>query len=240
MKKTLAILLAIAILACSIPAFTLVSYADGEDENIDGLNAKIYQLVAKPEVMPYNHDRYYDIVGTTSGRDPRCSFDDTVRFANALPTLMKTSKVDPTHNATGLGGLDGIFGADGYLMKWEGTVTAATTGDYTFVGRKIDNGFLAFVDQNGNGTFEANEVYYDYASPNHWFDGGEDRLVSQQGAFHLEAGVATAIQTWTTKPMAVRRWKSTFLPMAERAMFLCLMRALALTLQEMFIHPILP
>ncbi|MBR6769397.1 MAG: hypothetical protein IKM34_07935 [Clostridia bacterium] len=195
MKRTLAILLAIAILACSIPAFTLVSFAEGEDKNIDGLNAKIYQLVAKPDVMPYSHDRYYDIVGTSSDRNPRCSFDDTVRFANALPTLMATSKIDHGHDATGLTGLDGIFGADGYLMKWEGTVTAPA-GNYTFVGRKIDNGFLAYVDQNGNGQFEAGEVYYDYASPNHWFDGGEDRLVSQQGAFHLDEGKATAIQMW--------------------------------------------
>ncbi|MBO7740259.1 MAG: hypothetical protein J6S34_01940, partial [Clostridia bacterium] len=194
MKRTLALLLVIAMLACSIPAFALVSFAEGE--NTDGLNAKIYQLKALPDVMPYTNDRYFDIVGTTSGEGPRCSFDDTVRFENALPTLLYTSKIDPAHNGTGLTGLDGIFGADGYFMKWEGTVTAATTGDYTMVGRKIDNGFLAFVDQNGDGAFTSDEKFFDYASPNHWFDGGEDRLVSQQGAFHLEAGVATAIQMW--------------------------------------------
>ena len=182
--------------ACMLPAFTLVSFADEGGENINGLNAKLYQLKALSTVMPYSGDRYYHIVGTTTNRDPWCRFDDTVRFENALPTLLFTSKIDPAHTATGLTGLDGIFGADGYLMKWEGTVTAATAGDYTMVGRKIDNGFLAFVDQNGDGEFTSDEKFYDYASPNHWFDGGEDRLVSQQGAFHLEAGVATAIQMW--------------------------------------------
>lgn len=194
MKRTLAILLAIAILACSIPAFTLVSFAEGEDKNIDGLNAKIYQLVAKPDVMPYNHDRYYDIVGTTTDRFEHWSFDDTVRFEKALPTLLKTSKEDAGRAATGLTNIEEKFPADGYLIKWQGTVTAAETGDYTFVGRDIDNGFLAFVDQNGDGEFTSNEKFYDYASPNHWFYGKE--LVSQQGAFHLEKDKATAIQMW--------------------------------------------
>ena len=194
MKRTLALVLVIAMLACMLPAFSIASVAADEPET--GLNAKIYQLVAKPEVMPYSHDRYYDIVGTASDRGARCSFDDTVRFHNALPTLLYTSKEDTGRAATGLTGLDGVFGADGYLIKWEGTITATTTGDYTIVGRKIDNGCLVYVDQNGDGEFTADERYFDYASPNHWFDGGEDRLVSQQGAFHLEAGEATAVQFW--------------------------------------------
>lgn len=194
MKRTLALVLVLAMLACMLPAFSIASVAADEDHS--GLNAKIYQLVAKPEVMPYSHDRYYDIVGTASDRGARCSFDDTVRFHNALPTLLYTSKEDTSKAATGLTGFDGIFGDNGYLIKWEGTITAATTGDYTIVGRKIDNGCLVYVDQNGDGEFSADERYYDYASPNHWFDGGADRLVSQQGAFHLEAGEATAVQFW--------------------------------------------
>ena len=174
MKKLITVLLVLSMVVGLFPVLAIGSSAEEEIEY--GLNAKIYQLVAKSDVLPYSNDRYYDIVGTTSGEGARCSFDDTVRFANALPTLIKTSKEDTARAETGLTSLTGWHDADGYIMKWEGTITAAATGDYTLVGRKIDNGFLAYVDQNGNGAFEANEIFYDYASPNHWFDGNEDRL----------------------------------------------------------------
>ena len=127
MKKLITVLLVLSMVVGLFPVLAMGASADEEIEY--GLNAKIYQLKAMDSVLPYSHDRYYDIVGTSSDRGARCSFDDTVRFANALPVLIKTSKEDTGRAETGLTGLTGVFGADGYLIKWEGTVTAASTGD---------------------------------------------------------------------------------------------------------------
>ena len=197
MKRTLALVLVIAMLACMLPAFSIASVAADEPET--GLNAKIYQLVAKPDVMPFAAGRYDGIVGTSTSRDPWCKYDDVRRFDASIDTLLATSKVvsvsqttdfAPTHH----GDRDGE--GNGYFVKWEGTITAKTTATYYPVGRKIDNGFVMFVDQNGNGEFEANEKEYEYWAINHWFDGSNDRLLTEFEGFSLTAETPTAVQLW--------------------------------------------
>ncbi len=160
----------------------------------DGLVAKVYQLQSKPDVDQFNKDHYFDIIGTTTGEGHHVSFDDVQRFSSSIDQLLAISKTVETDVA--VTGIAPPLGRDGYITKWTGTVTAAADGTYYLVGHKVDNGFAMFVDQNGNGVFEDNELFYDYWAANHWFDAAGSTLVTNKGGFTLKAGEKTAVQMW--------------------------------------------
>ncbi|MBQ7364977.1 MAG: hypothetical protein IJW46_05215 [Clostridia bacterium] len=193
MKRFLAILLVLSMLACMLPAF---SFAAEEEEDISGLNAKVYQLNTLATAQPFDNDwRYHNIIGTSTNEYEYCGYDDTQRFASSIDQLMLTSKVYST--ASDLTSFTPPLAKDAYITKWEGTITAKEAATYYLVARQIDNGFAMYVDQNGNGTFEDNELFFDYWAINHWFDGqGEHTLVTNKGGFALAADQATAVQIW--------------------------------------------
>lgn len=156
------------------------------DEPQPGLTAEFWQFIGKAN----RSNVYGDIIGTNTNRGPHVSFDDTQRFDSSIEQLKFVSVID--HSEDGLTDIHGRpFARDGYLIHWIGTVTAATSGTYTFIGNKLDNGFVAFVEQNG-----IMEKKFEYWASNHWFDSGNDYLYSNQGSFTLEAGVATPIDMW--------------------------------------------
>ena len=66
-------------------------------------------------------------------------------------------------------------------------MTAKEAGTYTLIARKIDNGFVMKVD--GDKVFE-------YWGASHWFDGGNDRLVSDEGTFTLTAGQTVDVEIY--------------------------------------------
>ena len=77
MKKFLAILLVLSMLVCMLPAF---SFAAEEEEDIKGLNAKVYQLVTLPTAEPFDNDwRYHNIIGSATGEGEYCGYNDTQR-----------------------------------------------------------------------------------------------------------------------------------------------------------------
>lgn len=193
MKKFLAILLVLSMLVCMLPAF---SFAAEEEEDIKGLNAKVYQLATLPTAEPFDNDwRYHNIIGSATGEGEYCGYNDTQRFTSSIDQLMLTSKVYSTKE--NLTSFAPPLGRDGYIAKWEGTITAAEAATYYIVARQIDNGFAMYVDQNGNGEFEDNELFFEYWARNHWFDGaGEYALVTNKGGFTLEKDKATAVQIW--------------------------------------------
>ena len=194
MKRTLAIILVISMLVCMLPAFSLGITA-AEDENISGLNAVLYQMKCKDGVI---NERPWDFEGVIQGKNGRgadCSYNDSKHFDASIDTLLHITKEWPEFTGQTSTSLD-LIDKNGYILKWDGTITATEDGTYTLVGRKIDNGFVAFVDVDGDGEIEDNEKFYEYWAENHWFDGGEDRLVSDLGGFELKAGVATKVQLW--------------------------------------------
>ncbi len=195
MKRTLALLLALAMLIVMLPAFSLSALPEADTASVqNGLVAKVWQLKAADDQQPFNHNLYYDIIGSTTGRGSYCGFDDVQRFSSSIAQLLETSKiVEETDNVTAI---SPVYPKDGYMVKWTGTVKATTAGTYYLVGRKIDNGFAMRVDQNGNGTFEDNELFYDYWAANHWFDGADDKLVTNKGGFTLAANTETAVEIW--------------------------------------------
>jgi hypothetical protein len=195
MKRILAILLVLSMLVCMLPAFSFAASAE-EEEDISGLNAKVYQLATLPTAQPFDNDwRYHSIIGTATNEGEYCGYNDTQRFVSSIDQLMLTSNVYSTKE--NLTSFAPPLGRDAYITKWEGTITAAEAATYYIVARQIDNGFAMYVDQNGNGEFEANELFFEYWARNHWFDGeNEHALVTNKGGFTLEAGKATAVEIW--------------------------------------------
>ena len=202
MKRTLAILLVLSMLVCMLPAFSLGITAAEEEEVQLGLNADFYAI---PGIR--NHDgAYKGIIGTRSGDYEYCGYDDTQDFdkykeqllkvsANGNDTISEDMNVFPPYKD----GNRQLPGLDGYMIQWTGTVTATTSGTYYLVGHELDNGFVAFVEQDG----EMKKVY-EYFAAFHWFDGNNESvqphapyaLYSNLGGFTLEAGVPTNVELW--------------------------------------------
>ncbi len=127
-----------------------------------------------------------------------CGYDNVKQFDDSIDGLLEKSFVRETVDVTDVN----AGNQDNYIMKWTGTMTAAESGTYTLIGRKIDNGFVMFV--NG-------EKVYEYWGASHWFDGASDRLVSDEGSFDvvadrsyeveiyfLELGGGDALEIWAT------------------------------------------
>lgn len=189
MKRTLALLLVFAMLVCMVPAFSLVSTA--AEELVYGLNADFYQMLKTEDNTTYNNAPYSRIIGTATERGPLASFEDTQRFDASIEQLMDKSIEVKGTQETGLTDFGALMAQDGYIYKWTGTITAKADGTYWLVGNKIDNGFVAFVKQDG-----AMKKVFEYWTTNHWFDTGEDYLYSNNGSFTLKAGVATEVEFW--------------------------------------------
>ena len=195
MKRTLAILLVISMLVCMLPAFSLGITAAEEPEDISGLNATLYQLKCADGVNNQRPEDFEAIIQGKNGRGADRSYNDSKHFDASIDTLLYCSKEWSEYTGqtvTEFGTID----KNGYILKWEGTITATESGTYYLVGRKIDNGFVAFIDDNGDGEIQDNEKFYEYWAENHWFDGSEDRLVTDLGGFSLEAGVPTKAVFW--------------------------------------------
>ncbi|MBQ7364218.1 MAG: hypothetical protein IJW46_01325 [Clostridia bacterium] len=197
MKRTLAVILVISMLACLLPAFTFATTAADNPEPQSGLYANFYAL---PGIN--NHDgAYKGIIGTNSGDYEYCGYDDTQLYDATIEQLLKisangNSTVGENLNAFPPVNAEGnlvVPNLDGYMIQWKGTVTAATSGTYTFAARELDNGFVAFVKQGD----EMKKVF-EYWAAFHWFDGlGENHyLKSNLGGFTLEAGVPTEVELW--------------------------------------------
>ncbi len=143
---------------------------------------------------------YADIIPGKNGYGADKSYQDAKHFDASFDTMLHISKEDPAYAQTDVSTLEVINRGDssnGYMMKWSGTVTAAADGTYYMVGREIDNGFVAFVDKNGDGMIDkTTEKVYEYWAENHWFDGSNNRLYTDLGGFTLIAGTPTAVEFW--------------------------------------------
>ncbi len=187
MKKIIAAFLVFAMLVCMVPAFSLAAPADDSEPEY-GLMADFYQLIGVSDVS----EVYRDIVGSDSGDDHRDSFDDTQRYDRSIEQLRKVSaETGSAENLTGFTPYDAGASGNGYMIRWTGTITAKTSGTYYFVGHKIDNGFVAFVKQNG----EMKKVY-EYWASHHWFNRDGISLYSNLGGFTLEADTPVDVEIW--------------------------------------------
>ena len=128
-----------------------------------GMNSTLYYMPG-----------YLEIIGEDS-RGATTSFENNTKFDATIEDLIKTSyKVEETA-ATSIS----IHGdGDWFIQKWTGTMTPAVGGDVTLIGRKIDNGFVMFVD---------GKKVYEYWGASHWFDGANDRAPYGE-SFTVEAG----------------------------------------------------
>ncbi len=193
MKKALALLLVLCMTACLLPAFALVSTAAGSVQY--GLTADFYQIVE--EGVGHYGAQYGPLVGNTDNRGARLDYGDSKHFDQSIDAILNSSVAITEYGATNVTAFDEELGKgqkfdkDGYMIKWEGTVTADKDGTYYLVGRQVDNGFTMFVEQNG----EMKKVY-EYWAFNHWFDGNNDRLPTDCGGFTLKAGVATKVTAY--------------------------------------------
>ncbi|MBR2987829.1 MAG: hypothetical protein IKC63_07390 [Clostridia bacterium] len=194
MKRIISLTLVLCMLFCMLPVFSMATAA-AEGEVASGLNATLYQLVCAQDKYNERWGDYEAIIQGKNGRGADCSYNDSKHFDASIDTMLKISKEWPEFSGQTSSTMD-LLDKNGYILKWDGTVTATESGTYYLVGRKIDNGFVAFVDQNDDGVFSADEKFYEYWAENHWFDGGEDRLLTDLGGFTLEAGVETKIQLW--------------------------------------------
>lgn len=181
MKKVLAILLVVAMMAGVLPALTFTAMADGETTQ-PGLTAEAWLFRGEHNTS----EVYRHLIGSDSGDNARCSFDDTQRFDASIERLKKASTIhEPVTNVTEFPGV--LEGRDGYMYHWTGTMTSATGGTYWFAAKKIDNGFVAVV--NG-------ERKYEYWASHHWFNGDNDFLISNNGSFTLKAGEVVDVELW--------------------------------------------
>ena len=166
MKKLLSIVLVTAMVlslgAISVFADTAVAY---------GINATKYENTTYVGIMGE------DFYGATT------SYDNNKKFDASIDKLIANSnKSDPEKTTRVEAG-----SADWYIFKWTGTMTASTAGTYTLIGRKIDNGFVMFVD---------GVKVYEYWGASHWFDGANDRQVSNEASFTMTAGQTANVEIY--------------------------------------------
>ncbi|MBQ8381967.1 MAG: hypothetical protein IJX47_02045 [Clostridia bacterium] len=117
--------------------------------------------------------------------EARCSFDGNEKFDATIETLINGSLLMSEEKVTSVS-VTNNFG-NWYIFKWTGTMTAKEAGEYTLIGRKIDNGFTMFVD---------GVKVYEYWGASHWFDGADDRLVSNDAKFTLAANETVDVEIY--------------------------------------------
>ena len=79
MKRTLAIILVLAMLVCMLPAFSLGITAEEHEQNISGLNAQLYQLKGLSGAFNWNSGLLDDII-PNAWSEERCSYEDAQHF----------------------------------------------------------------------------------------------------------------------------------------------------------------
>ncbi len=119
--------------------------------------------------------------------------DDTQRFDSTIDTLMDYNALDTGKTRENVTSFvtsenpDAYWNEDNYLIHWTGTVTAERAGDYTFLGKELDNGLMIKV--NGEKVFE-------FWGISHWYLDQEQPLDTGLGSFHLDAGETAEIEVW--------------------------------------------
>lgn len=144
----------------------------------------------------YTHDEYVKDNGVITAtyyrapgvvedyRDAYVGYNNMKQFDYATQEgQLRTYILEGTEQVTSVG----AGNADWYIYKWTGTMTAKEAGTYTLIARKIDNGFVMKVD--GDKVFE-------YWGAAHWFDGANDRLVSDEGSFTLAADQTVDVEIY--------------------------------------------
>lgn len=116
-------------------------------------------------------------------RSARVGYENLKQFDGTIEKLLEGSLLTTTEKVTEVK----PGNSDWYIYKWTGKMTAKEAGTYTLIARKIDNGFVMKVD--GDKVFE-------YWGASHWFDGGNDRLVSDEGTFTLTAGQTVDVEIY--------------------------------------------
>ncbi len=160
-NKLLVVLLALAILVSGIAVTTLTTGA--ADGDVAGINSTVYYMPTYGEILV--EDSYGASV----------SFDNNTKFDATIDEMINSSYLVETTAATSIS----IHGdGDWFIQKWTGTMTPVVGGEVTLIGRKIDNGFVMFVD---------GVKVYEYWGASHWFDGADDRL-AYGTSFTVEAG----------------------------------------------------
>lgn len=160
-----------------------------------GTNERNNRAVVAPTGI-YTHDEYakengvinatyYRAPGVTENyRGAYVGYDNMKQFDYATQEgQLRTYILEGTEKVTSVG----AGNADWYIYKWTGTMTAKEAGTYTLIARKIDNGFVMKVD--GDKVFE-------YWGASHWFDGANDRLVSDEGTFTLTADQTVDVEIY--------------------------------------------
>ncbi len=126
---------------------------------------------------------YVGTIGEDS-RSARVDYEGNKKFDASIEALLNGSILyETTEDVTEV--KPGT--SDWYIYKWTGKMTAAEAGDYTLIGRKIDNGFVMKVD---------GKKVYEYWGASHWFDGGNDRLKSDLGSFHMDANKPVDVEIY--------------------------------------------
>ncbi len=166
MKKLLSIVLVIA-MTLSLGALSV----SADNASAIGINATKYENTTYVGILG---EDYY---GATT------SFENNKKFDASIDKLVKASNKGNTEKVTRVE----AGNADWYIFKWTGTMTAKEAGTYTLIGRKIDNGFSMSVD----GT-----KVYEYWGASHWFDGANDRQVSNDATFKLTAGQTVNVEIY--------------------------------------------
>ncbi len=168
MKKFLSIAL-----AASMVASLGIGFASAAEEAPAGINATYYNLPG-----------YVGDILTEDGYGARCGYEGNKQFDATIDKLLNASAVTETkEHVTSVNARNWDY----YVIKWTGTLTAKESGTYTLIGRKIDNGFAMKVD---------GKKVYEYWGASHWFDGGNDRLVSDNGSFTVEAGKSYPVEMY--------------------------------------------
>lgn len=79
MKRTLAIILVLAMLVCMLPAFSLGITAEEPEQNISGLNAQLYQLKGLESAFNWDSGLLDNIIPNAWSNES-CSYDDALHF----------------------------------------------------------------------------------------------------------------------------------------------------------------
>ena len=180
MKRIITALLVVAMVVTMLPAFAISTSAAEKAKIEEGLNADWWLSVAELNEGESGHfDAYKRIMGWHGGY--RASFDDNRKFDQAIDAMLHISaktgtKTDITEFGGGFGRDDykaasKINSDNEYMVNWKGTIKATTAGTYKFIGNKVDNGCVIFV--NG-------EKAYEYWGASYYFDGNEENLISEQ------------------------------------------------------------
>ena len=171
MKKTLAIILVIAMIVCMLPAFA----ATAADDVVLGLNAKFYHA-ADHEVIRNVLPSGVTAEGAeaTDHNDCQANMEGNHHYDSSIDAVMGVMTqvgegVVPNYESDsfGIGYGKGMKNED-FLIDYTGYVTATVGGAYEFGTRKVDN--CLFVEIKINGEWV---TVYEFWAKNVWNDNGE-------------------------------------------------------------------